>query len=111
MDQRCDSGGAKKGGAAFLVPQALRLEQRAEPTPWAVPSACQDCPYPGHGFLCRSRDGRCLRDRVRLLRQRETARDTVKKCWISRRSAEETPPRLIPWRRWKPFRGYDMTLN
>lgn len=78
MDQRCDSGGAKKGGVAFLVPQALRLEQRAEPTPWAVPSACQDCPYPGHGFLCRSRDGRCLRDRVRLLSQRETARDTVK---------------------------------
>ena len=73
MDQRCDSGGAKKGAAAFLVPQALCLERSAEP-PRPSLSACQDCPYPGHSFLCRSRDGRCLRDRVRLLRQRETGR-------------------------------------
>ena len=50
MDQRCDSGGAKKGGAAFLVLQALRLEQRAEPTPWVVLSACRDCPYRACGF-------------------------------------------------------------
>ena len=77
MDQRCDSGGAKKGAAAFLAPQALCLERSVEP-PRPSLSACQDCPYPGHGFLCRSRDGRCLRDRVRLLSQRETARDTVK---------------------------------
>ena len=77
MDQRCDSGGAKKGAAAFLAPQALRLEGRAEPPPRSALSACRDCPYPGHGFLCRSRDGLCLRDRVRLLSQRGTARDTV----------------------------------
>ena len=28
---------------------------------------CRDCPYPGHGFLCWSKDGECLRDAVRRI--------------------------------------------
>ena len=25
---------------------------------------CADCPYPGHGFVCESRDGECMRSRI-----------------------------------------------
>ena len=28
---------------------------------------CQGCPYHGHGFLCWSEDGECLRDAVRRI--------------------------------------------
>ena len=28
---------------------------------------CRGCPYPGHGFLCWSKDGECLRDAVRRI--------------------------------------------
>lgn len=26
---------------------------------------CEGCPYPGHGFICWSRDGHCMRDTVK----------------------------------------------
>ena len=25
---------------------------------------CADCPHPSHGFVCRGKDGECLRSRI-----------------------------------------------
>lgn len=36
----------------------------------AIPYRCRDCPYPGHGFICHSRDGSCMRTAVEEINQR-----------------------------------------
>ena len=28
---------------------------------------CEGCPYPAHGFICRSRDGTCMKTNLRKL--------------------------------------------
>ena len=32
---------------------------------------CEDCPFPGHGFLCQGGDGECMRTRLMKLSDRE----------------------------------------
>ena len=29
-----------------------------------ISERCEGCPYPGHGFICWSRDGDCMRQRM-----------------------------------------------
>lgn len=36
---------------------------------------CRDCPYPGHGFLCWSKDGECLRDAVQRIMHLDSPSD------------------------------------
>lgn len=35
-----------------------------------VPCRCRDCPYPGHGFICLGKDGRCMRTEVEKFNRR-----------------------------------------
>ncbi len=43
------------------------------PRPEPEPSVCRDtpacegCPFPSHGFICRSPDGQCLKTRYQSL--------------------------------------------
>ena len=42
------------------------------PEPKAVCSLftrCEGCPYPNHGFICWSRDGRCMREIMKKLNE------------------------------------------
>lgn len=42
-----------------------------------IPYRCRDCPYPGIGFICRSKDGSCLRTDVEELEQRGRSKKRV----------------------------------
>ena len=33
---------------------------------------CEGCPYPAHGFICRSKDGTCMKTYMEKLRKEET---------------------------------------
>lgn len=35
-----------------------------------IPYRCRDCPYPSPGFICRSKDGRCMRTEVEEINER-----------------------------------------
>ncbi|MCI9456458.1 MAG: hypothetical protein HFE44_05685 [Oscillospiraceae bacterium] len=39
-----------------------------------IPYRCRDCPYPSPGFICRSRDGRCMRTEVEEINERSRKR-------------------------------------
>ena len=40
----------------------------------AVPYRCQDCPYRSPGFICISKDGRCMRTEVEEINERSRKR-------------------------------------
>ena len=39
-----------------------------------IPSRCEGCPYPHVGFICRDRDGGCLRTDVERLSEKHRIR-------------------------------------
>lgn len=39
-----------------------------------IPYRCRDCPYPSPGFICRSKDGSCMRTEVEEMNERSRKR-------------------------------------
>ena len=38
---------------------------------YSIPTLCEGCPFPGHGFLCQGVDGECMRTRLMKLSEEE----------------------------------------
>ncbi len=55
----------KKNGKAFYSPPREPARSRNEPVRCNIKPECQGCPFPGHGFICWSADGSCMRSRYR----------------------------------------------
>ncbi len=40
--------------------------------PRRPPDWCKSCPYPSHGFVCRSNGAECMRSRIRQIQAKES---------------------------------------
>ena len=47
-----------KTPAFFCFSEVTSMEEELEK------EYCADCPYPSHGFVCRGKDGECMRSRI-----------------------------------------------
>jgi len=71
---------AGKGTALFCVQGIVGGEKKMKEKSWmktasgwksvAVPYRCRDCPYPSPGFICRGKDGSCMRTEVEKFNRR-----------------------------------------
>ena len=54
-------GEAKDGNVDVLWEGATLCQANMMEKEYCYIPRCDDCPYCGHGFICRGKDGRCMR--------------------------------------------------
>ena len=55
----------KKNGHALYSPPREAARPQAEPVCCHIKLDCDGCLFPGHGFICWSTDGSCMKQRYR----------------------------------------------
>lgn len=63
----------KKNGHTIYSPRRESERPQQEQARCTIKPECEGCPFPGHGFICWSTDGSCLRTNMKQPKEGGTA--------------------------------------